>query len=161
ARLNANGNLDLTFNPGLGANDLVTSITIQPDTRIILGGQFTLCNGVTRGRITRLNNDGTQDTMITFGTGANSFVSATQVQTNGAIILAAGFTQCDGEARIHFSRIYGGTVSGSGSLEFDSPFYSVDEDATNTVVTIRRRGGTSGPLSAPNGNISVDFRTSD
>ncbi|HTL55238.1 MAG TPA: Calx-beta domain-containing protein [Candidatus Limnocylindrales bacterium] len=161
ARLNADGTVDNTFNPGLGANDLVTSITMQPDTRIILGGQFTLCNGVTRGRITRLNNDGTQDTMINFGTGANSFVSATQVQTNGAIVLAGGFTEYDGQARNRFARIYGGTISGSGSLEFDSPIYEVDEDATNTVVTIRRRGGTSGPASAPNGTISVNFNTSD
>jgi uncharacterized delta-60 repeat protein/uncharacterized repeat protein (TIGR01451 family) len=161
ARLNAGGSVDQTFNPGIGANDLVTSITLQPDTRIILGGQFTLCNGVTRGRITRLNNDGTQDTMINFGTGANSFVAATQVLTNGLIVLAGGFTQYDGQGRNHFTRIYGGTVDGSGSLEFDTPFYSVNEDATNTVVTVRRRGGTSGPPGAPNGNISVNMATRD
>jgi uncharacterized delta-60 repeat protein/uncharacterized repeat protein (TIGR01451 family) len=161
ARLNTGGSVDNTFSPGLGANDLVGSITIQPDTRIILGGQFTLYDGVTRGRITRLNNDGTQDTMINFGTGANSFVAATQVQTNGLIVLAGGFTQYDGQARNHFTRIYGGTIAGSGSLEFDAPFYSVNEDQTNTVVTVRRRGGTSGPPGAPAGNISVSFSTSD
>jgi uncharacterized repeat protein (TIGR01451 family)/uncharacterized delta-60 repeat protein len=161
ARLNAGGSVDNTFSPGLGANDLVNSITIQPDTRIVLGGQFTLYDGVTRGRITRLNNDGTQDTMINFGTGANSFVAAALVQTNGQIVLAGGFTQYDGQPRNHFTRIYGGTVAGSGSLEFDSPVYNVNEDATNTIVTVRRRGGTSGPPGAPAGSISVSFTTSD
>jgi uncharacterized delta-60 repeat protein/uncharacterized repeat protein (TIGR01451 family) len=161
ARLNAGGSVDNTFNPGIGANDLVTSITLQPDTRIVLGGQFTLCNGVTRGRITRLNNDGTQDTMINFGSGANSFVAATQVLTNGLIVLAGGFTQYDGQPRSHFTRINGGTIGGSGSLEFDTPFYSVNEDATNTVVTVRRRGGTSGPPGNLNGNVSVSMATSD
>ena len=161
ARLNASGSVDNTFNPGIGANDLVTSIAVQPDTRIVLGGQFTLCNGVTRGRITRLNNDGTQDAMINFGTGANSFVSAVQVQTNGLIVLGGGFTQYDSQPRNYFTRIYGGTVGGSGSLEFASTVFSVNEDATNTVVTVRRRGGTSGPPGAPNGSISVNFNTSD
>ncbi len=158
ARLNANGSVDNTFNPGLGANDLVASIALQPDTRIVLGGQFTLCNGVTRGRVTRLNNDGTQDTMINFGLGANNFVAATLVQTNDEIVLGGGFTQYDDRAWGHIARIYGGTVAGSGRLEFGAPVYQVKEDATNVVISVRRRGGTSG---APLGNVSADVNTSN
>ena len=157
ARLTAGGAVDSTFTPGLGFNDTVSTIAIQPDTRIVLGGQFTLCDGVTRHRLTRLNNDGTLDTMINFGDGADSFVAAVAIQTNGMINLGGGFTHYDDQPRQHLARIYGGTVAGSGSLEFTSANYRVLETATNAVLTVRRQGGTSGVMS--NGvyvpNVSV------
>ena len=42
ARLNTDGTLDTSFtaNVGLGANDSVEGITLQPDNRIVLVGQF-------------------------------------------------------------------------------------------------------------------------
>ena len=103
ARLNADGTVDASFNPGMGANDAVFSIGVQTDNRIVLGGEFTLASGVTRNRITRLNPDGSVDPTINFGYGANSFVSAIAIQediitgypTNvpdEKIILGGGFT---------------------------------------------------------------------
>ena len=157
ARLNADGSVDNFFTPGLAANDLVSSITLQPDTRIVLGGQFTLFNGITRHRITRLNNDGTIDSMINFGLGADSYVAATLFQTNthtGMIVLAGGFSSYDGHPAYRIARIFAGSISGAGALEFDNPFYEVTEDGTNTVVNIRRRNGTTGI-------VSVDFNTAD
>jgi uncharacterized delta-60 repeat protein/uncharacterized repeat protein (TIGR01451 family) len=154
ARLNPGGTIDTSFNPGTGANDEVSSIAIQPDTRIVLAGRFTLYNGVTRGRITRLNIDGSADTMINFGSGANSFVSAALVQTNDMIVFAGSFTEYNGVPRNRWARIYSGTVSGQGTLEFDAPVYQVNEDATNIIVGVRRLGGTSG-------SVSVNYRTVD
>src|SRR6202000_2029622 len=75
-RLNSNGSVDSTFTPGLGANNVVLSIAVQTDGRIVLGGSFSLCSGVTRNSITRLMPNGTVDPTINFGTGANSFVAA-------------------------------------------------------------------------------------
>ena len=147
ARLTDRGAVDSTFTPGLGLNDSVSTIAIQPDTRIVLGGQFTVCGGVTRHRLTRLNNDGTLDTMINFGAGADSFVSALAIETNGMINLGGGFTQYDGQPRQRLARIYGGTVAGPGTLEFTSGNYQVLETAGNAILTVRRRGGTSGVLS--------------
>ena len=154
ARLNLDGSVDATFSPGIAANDSVTTISMQTDTRILLGGQFTLYDGVTRNRLTRLNADGTVDSEINFGDGANSFVAATLIQTNGLILFGGGFTQYDDQPRQHFARIYGGSVDGSGTLEFAAPYFQVNEDGTNGVVTVRRRGGTTG-------SVSVTFSTSD
>src|SRR5207249_5920743 len=136
------------------ANDAVTAITVQPDTRILLGGQFTLCNGVTRHHLTRLNNDGTVDTTINFGEGADSFVASVLVETNGLIDLGGGFTHYDGTPRNHIARIYGGSRAGSGEFEFSAANYFVNENGTNATVTVRRRSGTSG-------NVSVTFNTAD
>jgi uncharacterized delta-60 repeat protein len=45
-RLNTDGTLDTTFNPGgAGANARVYGLAIQPDGRMVIGGRFTAYNG--------------------------------------------------------------------------------------------------------------------
>jgi uncharacterized delta-60 repeat protein/uncharacterized repeat protein (TIGR01451 family) len=160
ARLNPDGTTDTSFAPGLGANDAVFAITLQPDNRILLAGQFTFANGVTRHRITRLNTDGSVDPAINFGLGADSFVASLVVQPDDKILLGGGFTNYDGGPHSHFLRIYGRSINGSGTLEFDSANYSVLETGTNGVVNIRRRGGTAG-YPAANANVFVTMSTSN
>ncbi len=55
ARLNANGSLDASFDPGAGANDLVYAVARQSDGKALIGGAFTAYDGVTRNRVARLN----------------------------------------------------------------------------------------------------------
>lgn len=160
ARLNPNGTTDSSFTPGLGANDAVLTMALQADNRILLGGQFTFANGVTRHRITRLNVDGSVDPSINFGLGADSFVGALVVQPDDKILLGGGFTHYDGGPHSHFLRIYGRAMSGSGTFEFDSANYTVNENGTNGVVTIRRRGGTAG-FPSITGNVSVTMSTTN
>ena len=58
-RLNANGTLDTAFNTntGSGASDAVNAISIQPDGKIVVGGDFSTFNGVSRSRIARIGGD--------------------------------------------------------------------------------------------------------
>ena len=62
-RLNADGSIDNNFNPGAGpsstyvVHSYVTSSLIQPDGKIIVGGDFLAFNGVTRNHIARLDGD--------------------------------------------------------------------------------------------------------
>jgi uncharacterized delta-60 repeat protein len=54
-RLNSNGSFDSTFNIGTGFDvEAVTTILIQPDNKIITGGNFTSFNGTSRIRLARL-----------------------------------------------------------------------------------------------------------
>ncbi len=173
ARLNsANGSTDTTFNPGLGADAAVLSIAVQTDSRIVVGGLFTHCSGVTRNRITRLNPDGTVDPTINFGVGADSFVGAVVVQEatitgyptnvpNEKIIIGGGFTHYFGESHEHLARIYGGSIGGSGEFEFSSANYGANENGTNALITVNRTGGTSGTNANGLGNIYVAFATTD
>ena len=41
ARLNPDGSLDLTFNPGTGNTLGIEQLALQPDGKIIIGGSFT------------------------------------------------------------------------------------------------------------------------
>lgn len=63
ARLNYDGSLDTSFVPaGTGLQSAVTSVAIQGDGKIIVGGDFTDYNGTPQWRIARLNSDGSLDT---------------------------------------------------------------------------------------------------
>jgi hypothetical protein len=57
ARLNINGSLDSSFNPGTGADGLVRSILLQPDGKVLIGGNFTAVNGEARPYVARLYGD--------------------------------------------------------------------------------------------------------
>jgi uncharacterized delta-60 repeat protein len=61
ARINADGSLDSDFHIGAGVNDVVNTIKIQPDGKILLAGEFLKINGVSCNMLARLNTDGTTD----------------------------------------------------------------------------------------------------
>lgn len=161
ARLNDDGSVDASFNVGVGANDVVYGLALQPDNRIVVVGDFTRASGVTRNRITRLMPDGTVDPTINFGTGANSFIASVAIQPDGKFVIGGGFTQVQGLSRPHLARLYGGSMTGSGRLSFTSAAYQVNENGTNVIVTVQRSGGTSGPGANGQGDITVQFATSD
>lgn len=56
ARLNRDGSVDTTFNPGVGANDTVYTISLEGNRSILIGGAFTMVNGQSRQRLARLNS---------------------------------------------------------------------------------------------------------
>jgi len=93
ARLNADGSLDTGFNPGSGTDKSVRTTLIQPDGKIVIGGQFNSCNGMSRNHIARLNIDGSLDTSFTPGTGANSDINTLALQSDGKIIIGGFFTK--------------------------------------------------------------------
>ena len=72
-RLNSDGTVDPNFTVVTGAgNDYafgVNSIVIQPDGKILAGGNFTTSYNATTNRIIRFNSDGTQDLSFVIGSG--------------------------------------------------------------------------------------------
>jgi uncharacterized delta-60 repeat protein len=161
-RLNADGTLDTNFtaNVGSGVSDTVEGIVLQPDNRIVVVGQFTLDNGVTRNRITRLLPNGAVDPTINFGDGANGDVDAVVIQSaDGMLVIGGGFSQYDGQPAENIARIYGGSVTGSGDFTFTSANYQVNENGFVAAITIRRDGGTSGTNADGSGEVFVNFAT--
>jgi uncharacterized delta-60 repeat protein len=68
ARLNVDGSLDRGFLAGLvGTDGEVDAIAVQPDGRVLIGGQFGSVNGVARGRLARLRPDGALDATFLAG----------------------------------------------------------------------------------------------
>ncbi|MNK18861.1 hypothetical protein D3C87_370760 [compost metagenome] len=92
ARLNPDGSLDTTFNPGTGFDYTVSTLSIQADGKIIVGGDFTSFNGIPRIRMARLNSDGSLDHSFNSGSYFNNNVSTTAIQADGKIIVGGLFT---------------------------------------------------------------------
>jgi len=105
ARLNIDGTLDTTFNVGLGANNDIGSLALQPDGKIIIGGNFSSYNGTSRRRIARINTDGTSDTSFNPGTGADNWISTIALQFDGKVIIGGGFSSYNGTTRKKIARL--------------------------------------------------------
>jgi hypothetical protein len=104
-RLNANGSLDASLNPGTGANNTVFSILIQSDGKIIIGGAFTTYNSVGKNRIARLNSSGANDATFNPGTGASNTIWAAALESGGKIIIGGNFATYNGATRNGVARI--------------------------------------------------------
>ena len=91
--------LDLSFNPGAGANDDVFVLATQSDGKVLIGGQFTSYDGVAASRIARLNSDGSFDpTFRTDGwdAGVDGDVYALAIQPDGKIVVGGAFIRAGG-----------------------------------------------------------------
>ena len=116
ARLNADGSLDTSFDPGTGANSTIQSTTLQSDGKIIIGGDFTEVGGVSRNRIARLNDDGSLDTSFDPGTGVDFELFSMTLQSDGKIIIGGSFNNVDGVGRNHIARL---NTDGTLDTSFD------------------------------------------
>jgi uncharacterized delta-60 repeat protein len=114
-RLNVNGSIDPSFLTGTGANALINSIALQPDGKILVGGDFTIYNGTTVSRIMRLNADGTIDATFS-STGANGLVRRIILLPDGKILIAGEFTTYNGVSRARIARI---NADGTLDVSFD------------------------------------------
>jgi uncharacterized delta-60 repeat protein len=103
ARINEDGTLDTTFVTGTGCNYMVRSLAIQPDGKILVGGNFTQYNGALSRRIVRIHPDGTKDSTFLSETGLNSIVYDIIVQSNGKILICGDFFVYNGLSRRHIA----------------------------------------------------------
>jgi uncharacterized delta-60 repeat protein len=99
ARLNADGSLDTSFNPGTGTNGVVHAIAVQADGGIIIAGEFTTYNNVARFCIARLSANGSLDTA--YNPALNSAgVYCVALQPDGKLVIGGDFGTINGRVRI-------------------------------------------------------------
>src|SRR6185436_15405568 len=82
-RLLANGAQDNTFTPGNGANKPVRAMALQPDDRVLVAGDFTEYNDISRNGFARLNPDGSLDLTFDTGNGEDGTVRALGFVSDG------------------------------------------------------------------------------
>ncbi|WP_241775641.1 T9SS sorting signal type C domain-containing protein [Flavobacterium sp. Root420] len=93
-RLKPDGSIDETFNTGSGFNGKVYATYIQPDGKIIAGGSFTSFNGISSGRLVRLNQDGSYDESFNTSVAATTgIIYEISPQIDGKIIIVGSFTR--------------------------------------------------------------------
>jgi uncharacterized delta-60 repeat protein len=118
-RLNTDGSLDTTFGIGTGFNASVWSIVVQPDNKILVGGQFTSYSGSSRSGQVRLNSNGSVDSTF-----ANAFLGGTSntayqiaLQSDNKVIIGGAFTSVSGQSCGGIVRLTtGGTIDNTFQL---------------------------------------------
>lgn len=131
-RLNADGSIDTTFNVGTGLNAIGRIVKIQPDGKILVGGNFTDYDGNSVDRLIRLNTDGSLDS--SFSVSLNDEVMDLVVQPDGKILIGGKFTQCNSVTRKYIVRI-----NSDGSL--DTSFVPASLDGTTVHHIFLRNDG--------------------
>ncbi len=141
ARVTTNGvpEIPATFETGAGANGIIYAVALQPDGKILIGGEFTTFNGQPRGYVARLEANGNAESAAAFSAATNGFVSAVAVQADGKIVIAGDFTTANGQPRGRIARL-----GADGALEStatfnqgagaDGPIYSLALQADGKLI---------------------------
>ncbi|WP_437918975.1 DUF5008 domain-containing protein [Sphingobacterium sp. LRF_L2] len=92
-RLNSDGTIDPTFNPGgIGANHYISSVTFNPQTnKYVIVGQFRTYNGNTALRMALLNADGTLDNSFEAQVFTGGYPAYAIQLNDGLIVTTGGF----------------------------------------------------------------------
>lgn len=141
-RLNSDGTVDPSFNVGAdnvipNFNNEILTIAVRQDGKIIIGGRFTVFNGITANRIVCLNSDGSVDNSFETESGFNNAVYAIKIQPDGKSIVAGAFTSYKGIACRKVIRL---NTDGSVDASFDA------SEITNSIIAMALQ---------PNGEIIV------
>ena len=160
------GDTDQTFTPGTGANDRVNAIAMKPNGKIMIAGEFSSYNGVSRNKVARLNSDGTLDVYNPLP-GVATAVGTSHVYTlagytngteNWKSLIAGHFDTYNNNARKNIARL-----NSNGSLdttftpppELNADIYKiviVNPDDPNSEILV----GGAGLLLRLNSNGTLD-----
>jgi uncharacterized delta-60 repeat protein len=98
ARLNADGGLDTSFDPGAGADNTVNALLVLDGGQVLVGGDFSAFNGVERRGLALLDADGKLDDffnpMLTKSIGETNppgFVTSLTATADRQIIVSGAF----------------------------------------------------------------------
>lgn len=115
ARLNTDGSTDISFqNPNVTVPSFIYALVLQPDGKVLIGGDFSSVGGQSRNDVARLNADGSLDTTFRNPNvgGTNGVVSVIALQPDGKIVIGGDFTSVDGRIRKRVARL-----NANGSIE--------------------------------------------
>ncbi len=146
ARVNTDGTLDTSFDPGTGFDLPPTRLVIQADGKIIAVGSFNSFNGTPRLRIARLNTNGSLDTGFTPVVADFNYVRAVSLQLDGKILIAGTITSVNGTSRAGAARLEtSGELDNSFNPVFGSPDLSeIFEQADGKIMVGGSFSGVNG-----------------
>jgi uncharacterized delta-60 repeat protein len=94
-RLQPDGQIDSSFDPGKGANGSIWDLAVQADGKVVVAGDFSKFDGRARPGIARLHADGSLDTAFHPDFGPNTFIYAMAVQADNKIVIGGYMEDLD------------------------------------------------------------------
>jgi uncharacterized delta-60 repeat protein len=155
------GSLDLGFDLTRGGALLgleshrvsVQALALQPDDKVVVGGEFIGINGAPRYNLARLNPDGSLDSGFDPSCSTDGRVLAVAVQSDGKVLVGGEFGFANTVPRQYLARL---NADGTLDASFDaglSPFFEgsvhrvvVQPDGKIIIVALGR-GGSGGDVS--------------
>ncbi len=107
ARIDQNFNYDFTFaiDPFTNESATVTSVRVQDDLKVVVGGKFNYADKISRNSIARLNPDGSVDQTFNPGTGIDGTINDIIIQPDGKIVVVGSFDHVNQEAHPNIVRL--------------------------------------------------------
>ena len=105
ARINANGTIDPSFNPGKGFGSSVTSFQQQSDGKLLIGGSYTVFNNNVRHYLARLEADGAIDYNFNPGNAADGQIRSVALQANQKMVIVGNFNSFNDVLNNRIARI--------------------------------------------------------
>lgn len=151
ARIQPNGVIDSSFNPAAftpyasisGTNREVYNVLLQPDGKIIVGGNFSKYNNVIRKGIVRINADGSPDNTFTIGggiqvgNGDDGDVYEMVLQPDGKVVVGGAFVKYNNIPRNNIVRLNGDVGSPTGlQLHTDNQLFQLYPNPAGDHVRI-------------------------
>ncbi|MBH8569283.1 T9SS type A sorting domain-containing protein [Microvirga sp. STS02] len=88
-QLNSTGTIDATFQPVIQSLGTISSVALQPDGKMVVGGSFTEINGQLMRRLARVNTDGTLDAAFAGNTAFDTNPSSLALQPDGKVLASS------------------------------------------------------------------------
>jgi uncharacterized delta-60 repeat protein len=131
ARLDATTGLADSFN--VHANAPVLAIVVQPDGKILVGGQFDVIGGFQRQLMARL--DATTGAADSFNPNPNVVVTSIALQADGKILAAGHFTNIGGQPRHRLARLDATTgLADSFNPDANAPVKAITVQADGHIL---------------------------
>ncbi|HTL16138.1 MAG TPA: Calx-beta domain-containing protein [Patescibacteria group bacterium] len=158
-RLEADGALDPSFNPsfefpGFPFSGTISSLSLQPDGKILLGGNFLRVNGMARAGVARLLPDGTLDFCFDVALSDELFPFAIATEPSGNVLVGGTFNGLQGQFHPYLMRLVPPPGCVPGQIELGVSNLLSRGDSPNVVVPVVRTAG-------EDREESVDFTTRD
>ena len=115
ARLASDGSFDPEFRRTTDTAGTIRTISLQPDGRILIAGDFQMIEGVKKNHIARLKADGSLDER--FKADANGVIWPVTIQSDDKILIGGDFTTVGGVKRHRIARL---NSDGQLDQEFDT-----------------------------------------
>ena len=152
-RVNSDGACDLSFDPN--ANGAVTTLALQSDGSVLLGGVFTTFQpsgtsvAVARNHLACVNGDGSLD--LNFNPNLNGGVSFLAARPDGTVLIAGSFTGLQPSGSIMVGGSFG-TIGGVGARNLA---VLNDDGSVSSVFQPRPDGAVNAMLTLPDGRAIV------
>lgn len=152
-KLNADGTKDTSLDIGTGPNNLVYTIAVQKNNKILIAGTFNSINGTGRAGIARLNNDGSVDATFDPGTGTSN-IRTMFVLPSGQIYFGGQNNTFNGSNTGFLARLNSdgslssATIAPAGQDDFATPgtfSWTAPAGVTSVSVVAVGGGGGGGP----------------